>query len=192
MTALGQNDGEISKICKTLSQKIRDFYIYANNPVSFVSAPINAEMYARAMIGHILSATSVTECLKPSNPAPYFDPLKRFVLGDSKALNESHDIYYWFFPHRHHQSIKLFGFRNKGNTCCMSLLSFYPLAFLLTEKGKGIYPAGAQKLDLSDKKITVSLSLHNVHFSTFPAVPLEGDQIAALIDSSSIISFPVK
>lgn len=192
MTALGQNDGEIADACKALTRKINHYFAYANSPVSSVHAPVNAVKYARAMIGHILSATSVTECFKPGQPTPYFDPLKKFVLGDDYAIDETHDVFYWFFPHRHHQSIKLFSVRNLGHTCCMSLLSFYPLAFLVTEKDKGIYPAGAVKLDLADKSLHVNLSYQNVRFSSFPAVELSGDQMVALVDRMSIVSYPIK
>ncbi|MGN2411815.1 hypothetical protein [Pseudomonas syringae] len=47
----------------------------------------------------------------------------------------------------------------------MSILSFFPLAFLLTEKGKGIFPAGAEKLELSDESLLVGLSALNVNCS---------------------------
>ena len=112
MTALGQNDGEVADACKALTQKIRHFFTYANSPVSSVHVPVNALKYTRAMVGHILSATTVMECVEPSQPTPYFDPLKKFVLGDDHAMNDTHDVYYWFFPHRHHQSIKLFSVWN--------------------------------------------------------------------------------
>ena len=73
----------------------------------------------------------------------------------------------------------------------MSLLSFFPLAFLLTEKGKGIYPAGAIKLELSDKSLFVDLSASNIDFSTFPAVGLKGNQFILMAESMSIVSYPI-
>lgn len=190
--ALGQNDTEVADVCKALTQRIRHFFSHANSPVSMVHVPVNALKYTRAMIGHILSATSVNECLEPSQPTPYFDPLKKFVLGDDHAMSETHDVFYWFFPHRHHQSIKLFSAFNSGHTCAMSLLSFYPLAFLVTEKDKGIYPAGAMKLDLTDKSLFLNLSPRNAHFSSFPAVELKGNQMVAIVDSMSIVSYPIR
>lgn len=81
--------------------------------------------------------------------------------------------------------------QNQRNQCCMSVLSFFPLAFLLTEKGKGIFPAGAVKLELSDESLFVSLSALNVSFSSFPAVSLRGDQMIALVDHLSIVSYPI-
>lgn len=192
MTSLGQNDGEIAEVCKSLTRKINYFFKYANSPVSSVHTPVNALKYARAMVGHVLSATSVTECVKPGQPTPYFDPLKKFVLGDDHAMSDTHDIFYWFFPHKYHQSIKLFSVKNGHNMCCMSLLSFFPLAFLVTEKDKGIYPVGAVKLELTDQSLFLDLSGRNVQFSSFPAVELQGDQMVALTAQMSIVSYPIK
>lgn len=191
MTALGENDGEIADVCKALTRQINHFFRAANSPVSHVYTPFNAVKYCRAMIGHILAATSVTECRREPCEAPYFTPLQQFVLGDDHALEDTHDIYYWFFPHKHHQSIKIFRMANEGNECSMSILSFFPLAFLLTEKGKGIYPAGAVKLELSDKSLFVDLSALNIDFSTFPAVELKGNQFLLMAGSMSIVSYPI-
>lgn len=192
MTALGQNDGEIAEVCKSLTGKINHFFKYANSPISIAHTPVNALKYARAMVGHILSATSVTECVNPGTSTPYFDPLKNFVLGDDDAINDTHDIFYWLFPYNYHQSIKIFSAKNGQNMCCMSLLSFFPVAFLITEKNKGIYPAGAKKLELSDKSMLLDLSGRNIHFSSFPAVALQGDQMVAFSSQMSILSYPVK
>ncbi|MGN2411814.1 hypothetical protein [Pseudomonas syringae] len=62
MTALGANDGEVADVCRSLTRKINHFFTAADSPVSCVHTPVNAVKYCRAMIGHILAATSVTEC----------------------------------------------------------------------------------------------------------------------------------
>lgn len=93
---------------KSLTLKINLFFKYANSPVSSVHTPVNALKYARAMVGDLLSATSVEEFLKTGHSTPYLDPLKEFLLGDDHAMSDTHDMFYWFFPHKHHQSIKLF------------------------------------------------------------------------------------
>lgn len=192
-SAVGQNnDREVADVCKALTRKINHFFRNANSPISGVSTPFDAVKYCRAMIGHIISATSVTECAKPSQPSPYFDPLKQFVLGDDQAIADTHDIYYWFYPHRHHLSIKLFGLKNQGHHASLSILAFFPLAFLVTEKNRGIYPAGAVKLNLSDESIFLSLSSANMHYSNFPAVPLTGDQMLLFSDSMAVVSYPIQ
>lgn len=94
---LGANDIEVARVHKELAEKIANHFSAPFNPYSVVSVDIEPIRYARAMIGHILSATSVEECKHEPCSSPYFDPLKRFVLGDDFALNESHDIHYWFY-----------------------------------------------------------------------------------------------
>lgn len=189
---LGQNDGEVAAVCKALTNKISQFFAYANSPVSGVHVPFDALRYMRAMVGHVLSATTVTECLDPPEPDAYMDPLKKFVLGDDTAMATTHDVYYWFYPHKHHMSIKKFRARNNGHECNMSLLAFYPLAFMITEKNKGIYPAGAVKLEQADKSLFLSLSLANAHYSSFPMVDLRGNQWVLFSGCMAILSYPIR
>lgn len=189
---LGANDIEVARVCKELTDKIKTYYSDVSNPFNFISVDVNPISYARAMIGHILSATSVVECrVEPVN-TEYFKPLKNFVLGDDSALNDSHDIYYWFYPHNRHLSAKYVHFHNQGHSSGLSLLSFFPVAFLITPKGQGIYPAHAQKLNLNASKLSLSLSSYNVQYADFPFVELKGDQMYLLTDYQNIISYPVK
>jgi len=189
---LGENDTEVAKVCKELTDKIKLYYSDISNPFNFISVDINPINYARAMIGHILSATSVTECRSEQVTTEYFAPLKSFVLGDDNALNNSHDIYYWFYPHNRHLSSKYIYFRNQGHSTGLSLLSFFPIAFLVTPKGKGIFPAHAYKLDLNSSKLSLSLSPHNIQFADFPFVELQGDQMHLSTEYQNIISYPIK
>ncbi|WP_320205628.1 metal-binding protein, partial [Vibrio cholerae] len=189
---LGANDVEVAEVSKMLTEKIKAYYSNINNPFNFISVDINPVKYARAMIGHILSATSVTECRTPQEETEYFSPLKKFVLGNDKALDSSHDIYYWFYPHNRHLSAKYVYFRNQGHSTGLSLLSFFPIAFLVTPKGQGIYPAHAHKLDFNATKMSLSLSSHNVKYADFPFVELKGDQMYLLTDYQTIISYPIK
>ena len=189
---LGANDTEVAKVCKALTIRIKNYYSDVNNPFNFISVDINVLKYARAMIGHILSATSVVECRTPPVDTEYFTPLKQFVLGDDHALDNTHDIYYWFYPSYRHLSAKYVHFFNQGHSTDLSLLSFFPIAFLVTPKGQGIYPAHAHKLSLKDKKMSLSLSPHNVQYSDFPFVELKGNQMYFLSDYQTIISYPIR
>ena len=144
------------------------------------------------MIGHILSATSVEECKMEPIRTPYIQALKNFVLGDDSALDETHDIYYWFYPFKKHLSAKGVGFINEGHMTTLSLLSFFPIAFMVTEKNKGIYPGHAKRLLRTDKKIYLDLSTKGYKFSEFPFHKLEGDQIMMLTDFQTITSHPIK
>jgi hypothetical protein len=189
---LGSVDSEVSSVSKNLTLKIKDYFENFNNIYNSVSVDINALNYARAMVGHVLSATSVTECREPSKPRPYFSPLQDFVLGNDEALNETHDLYFWFYPRNRHVSAKYVQFYNEGHSAGISLLAFYPLAFLITPKNAGIYPAHAQKFELSMSKLALSLSSHNMEYLDFPFMGLQGNSMYLLYEHQAIISYPVK
>ena len=189
---LGVVDSEVALVSKNLTLKIKDHFQYFNNIYNSVSVNINSLNYARAMIGHILAATSVTECFQPSEPTPYFTPLQNFVLGDDHALDETHDLYCWFYPRDRHVSAKYVHFVNKGHSAGISLLAFYPLAFLITPKNAGIYPAHAQKFELTMSRLVLNLSLHNIKYVDFPFVELHGNSMYLLSEHQAVISYPVK
>ncbi|WP_421285400.1 hypothetical protein [Aeromonas veronii] len=189
---LGGNDGEIADVHRKLTNKIRNYFQNPTSPYNTVSVDIAPIKYARAMIGHILSATSVTECKVPPQESSYFDPLKRFVLGDDHAISETHDIHYWFYPYDRHLSAKCVGFLNQGHSTVLSLLSFFPIAFLVTPKNEGIYPTHAARLDLTSNKLVLDLSSYNIHFSDFPFSELRESQMCLLTDYQTIVSYPVK
>ncbi len=189
---LGSNDSEICRVNKELTRKIKEHFQGLSNIYNMVSVEIDAIKYARAMIGHILAATSVTECREPLKETPYFTPLQDFVLGNDDALMDTHDIYYWFYPSNRHVSAKYVHFYNEGHSAGLSLLAFFPLAFLVTPpKNEGIYPAHAQKFDLGMDKLILNLSAHNVKFADFPFVKLKGNCMYLLADYQAIISYPV-
>lgn len=189
--ALGANDDEIARVYAELTEKIRtNFYRYDGSP-NTIRVKLDALKYTRAMIGHILAATSVIECKEPPVETPYFSPLQRFVLGDDTAIESTHDIFYWFYPHRRHLSARIVGFYNEGVHCMMSLLSFFPIAFLITEKGKGSGPAQARKLNLSDDELIVNLSLNNEKYIEFPFCAFEGNRFMGLSDCQCVMSYPI-
>lgn len=189
---LGANDSEISRIYSELTNQIKTNHYQYNGTYNTIKVNLDAVKYTRAMIGHILSATSSRECKKKPFNSPYFTPLQNYVLGDNNAIDNTHDIYYWFYPYRKHISAKIVGFYNEGNACSLSLLSFFPIAFLLTEKNKGIFPAHAKKLELTDKVLTVNLSPYNAKYMNFPFCPLEGNKFMMMNDSQCITSYPIK
>ncbi|WP_083281472.1 MULTISPECIES: metal-binding protein [unclassified Pseudomonas] len=188
---LGANDQEVARVYKGITQLVTHYFTYANSPLSYVTIPFNSVRFCRAMIGHVLSATSVNECIRTPVETPYFTPLQNFVMGDDAAIENTHDLYCWFFPHRHHLSAKMFACWNKGNLCTVSVLSFFPLAFSITEKGKGIFPSGATKVELTDDRLFVNLSSEHLPYSGFPLVGLSGDQMMAMASSQAIISYPI-
>jgi len=187
---LGKNDIEIAKVMRLLTTKILNPGLLPFD--NFISVPVSAVQFARAMVGHILSATSIEECKNELLETPYFTPLREFVLGNDQALNDTHDIYYWFYPFSMHISSKMIGFRNNGHLACLSLLSFYPIAFMVIEKDKGIYPAHSSKLKFTDSNLTLNLSQKGFEYSQFPFHGLKGDQALIFTDYQSIVSYPIK
>ncbi|EGN75120.1 hypothetical protein A28LD_1386 [Idiomarina sp. A28L] len=188
---IGNCDQEVATVFNFLSSKVKTYFECASSPHNFVSENVNATKFARAMIGHILAATSVNECLRAPQETPYFTPLQKFVLGDDKAIQHTHNIYYWFYPYTKHLSAKILSFWNNGNLSVVSLLSFFPIAFMVVEKGTATYPAHARQLKLNDSKLYLDLSSRGFEFAEFPFHGLKGDQMMALSDQMAIVSYPI-
>lgn len=189
---LGGCDDEIAKVNKNLTNKIYEYFTFAQNIYPIVTADVNALKYSRAMIGHILSATSVNDCKKEPFTTTYFTPLQDFVLGKTNDISNTHDIYYWFMPSRRHISSKYIGMWSEGKQSALSLLSFFPIAFMVTEKGKGIYPSHASKLEMSDEKLRLNLSTLYIPDADFPFANVKGMAFHLTLDYQTIISFPIK
>lgn len=188
---LSVGDNEIARIYQSLTPVIKQYFESPFEPYSCKKIRIDAKKYVRSMIGHILSATSEEECKTEPVETPYFKPLQQFVLGDDNAIAETHEIYYWFYPFRRHISAKMVGFYNNGHLCTLSLLSFFPIAFLVVEKNKGIYPVHAKRLEITDEFLFLDLSLSNHAYITFPFVELTGNRMYAVKDELCIVSYPV-
>ncbi|MFQ2599680.1 hypothetical protein ACK3Z9_12190 [Aeromonas caviae] len=188
---LGEFDSEITRVCAILTPIVKNYFQTATDMLNVKRIEIDAISYMRAMIGHVLSATTVKECEEPQRHSPYFTPLIQFVLGDNDAINTTHDIYYWFYPYKRHLSAKIIFFYNEGNSCCLSLLSFFPIAFLITEKNKGVYPVHAQKLTTESNSLILDLSSHNINYVNFPFVNLVGNQFYMMSDQVCTMSYPI-
>lgn len=189
---IGNNDQEVALVIKELNTKIKNYFYNNHSIYNSVSVSFNPISFCRAMIGHILSATTVNHCRKEPVYSPYFKPLQDFVLGNDNAINNTHDIYYWFYPNKMHLSSKMVSFYNNGNFCSLSILSFFPIAFMLTEKNKGIYPAQAAKLTFTDSHIIMDLSSQKINYSNFPFISLEGNKMYITNDETCIVSYPIK
>lgn len=188
---LSFGDNEIARIYQSLTPVIKQYFESPFEPYSFKKIKIDAKKYIRSMIGHILSATSEAECKTEQIETPYFGPLRRFVLGDDKAISETHQIYYWFYPLKQHISAKMISIGNRTNFCSMSLLSFFPIAFLVVEKNNCIVPSFAQRIDINDEYLVISLSLQSFEYVTFPFVEYKDNLFSLYKDELCIVSYPV-
>lgn len=188
---LGLFDKFVGEAYKKLTRQVLQYFRPHGSLYHFASTPINPIGYARSLIGHMLGATTDEECRSAPGDSDYFGPLKKFVLGDDTALDETHDIYYWFYPRNMHISAKFVTIRNQGHHALVSVLSFFPVAFMVTRKGQGTFPAQAIKLSLKDTSLIINLTSANLTFADFPFVPLTGDQMILHYDSQAIVSYPV-
>jgi hypothetical protein len=187
----GVNDEEVSRVYKLLHQKVIEHikkpFAYSNS----ISIELDARKFLRAMVGHVLSATTSKLCENPLNDKAPDQKLRDFVLGSDSALIDNYDIYYWYYPYRRHISARYVAFRNKGHSTVVDCLHFFPMAFLITKKGEGTFPAQANQLELIDTKITLEITARNLEYAQFPFVSLIGDQLMASSDQLCITSMPL-
>jgi hypothetical protein len=189
---IGTCDQEVATTIKLLNVELKNYYSSCSYVGSIISVPFNALKFARAMIGHILAASPSDDCLNPHNENDHYNnKLRSFVLGDDGALKESHNIYCWYYPYHYHLSARNIGFWNNGVISHISLLSFHPIAFLVTGESS-TYPFHARKLELSHDRLHLDLSPVGFKYSQFPFHGLEGNQFYATHDAHNIVSFPIK
>jgi hypothetical protein len=188
----GVNDEEVSKVYNGLHDKVIE---HIKSPFSYsniVSVKVDAPKFLRAMVGHVLSATTSKLCEEPLNRDVPDQKLRDFVLGNDSALADNYDIYYWFYPYRRHISARHVGFHNNGHTTVVSCLHFFPMAFLITSKNEGTYPAQARVLSISDARIDLDVSARNLGYAQFPFGNLVDNQFMAVSDQLCITSMPLK
>lgn len=160
---------------------------------SSYTIPVNLEPFLRGMVGHIISATSELECDTHPVSSSYWDPLVRFVLNGGADVHLTHDFYVWFYPWRRHISAKFVGFNTNGQISSLSLLSFFPMAFLVVEKGGSLsLPVGAYKIAEDDAELTINITRESIREADFPFVELSTGTFYALSESQAIVTYPVK
>lgn len=72
---LGTNDQEVARVYMGISEKIKHYFLRADSPVSHVHRSFDGMRFCRAMVGDVLSANTVKECLQKLMPVPYYVPL---------------------------------------------------------------------------------------------------------------------
>lgn len=189
---IGRCDGHLGEVSRHLSNEVVNYFNDINRLYRSVTARCDGIKIARAVAGHVLSATSAQDCQTEPVESSFFDPLKRFVLTEVPPI-ETHEFYYWFYPYRKHVSAKAFAFYNQGHLAIMSLLAYFPIAFLITETEKSIFPVHAKKLEINAaSSMTLDLSAQGIEYSAFPFIPLVGNQMVTLSAHQAIVSYPIK
>lgn len=187
---LGALDKSIEHVTKSFKFQLNK-YMNGLNLSPFIRVAFDSVSFTKAMIGHILSATSVEDCKKEPVESAFYTPLKEYVLGRKSSYEETHDIYYWFYPHRMHISAQSVAFLNQGHISTVCALHFFPIGFIITLKDRGTYPAHSSKLDLKDKSLTFNMTSINHEFTTFPFIGLKGNQMYALSNGHTCVSYPI-
>lgn len=83
----------------------------------------------RSLLGHI-AAQGVDRYLK----GPLTEPIRDYILDESKPLPDGLSIYYWAYPHRPHVMFRDAAYLDipSGETFSIWMLKFFPIAFVVT------------------------------------------------------------
>jgi len=186
---LGSLDSEIKKPIEYFLGKLR-IYLSGSCYSNIIKVPFNSNLFLKAMVGHLLAATSVESCKNELTESEFYTPLRKFVLGQNEDIKLTHDFYYWFYPNKLQITSQLASFYNDGNLCLCCCMHFFPIAFLITLKERGTYPAQATKLELDDKNLYFNMSPINFKYANFPFVPLYGNQMMLFSSGYTCVSYP--
>jgi len=187
---LSKYDPAVGDVVKKFKNKIDD-YLKGRSYSNIIQVPVDALSYSKSMVGHILAATSQKDCMQPTVDSNFYTPLRNFILND-RDISSTHDIYYWFYPHRMNITAQSVAFKNGPYISINSLLYFFPIAFMITLKGTGIYPKHASKLDINQRTLIFNMTTENIESTTFPFIRLEGDQLFALDSGLTCVSYSLK
>lgn len=187
---LGSLDIEVGRVTKEFTLLIERYFQGKHFVGNIITLPFHAENFMRAMVGHVLAATSTTDCLKPIVTSPFYTPLREFVLCNNPNVQDTHNFYYWFYPHRLQITAQSVGFFNDGHHSICSCLHFFPIAFMTTLAKQGTYPAHSTELTTKDKKLHFNMSSHNMRYVSFPFVPLVGNQMTVISSGHTCVSYP--
>lgn len=187
---LGSRDQYISDATRNFTDQLKLYLTNANSLTNYIKVPFNAVEFTRAMLGHLIAASSVDECKKPLVDTPFFTPLRKYVLGETETFEDTHDLYYWFYPKRAQITARHVLFHNNGHNCYCCALHFFPISFLVTQKGEGTFPAQAKRLLLNDRNLHFNVSMGNLDYVSFPFVPLKGNTMVLFNSGYTCVSYP--
>lgn len=189
---LGSLDHEIKAPIENFINLIKQYLSGVHFYGNIISTPFNAIPFLRTMVGHLLAATSVEVCKNALINSEYYTPLRKFVLGENMKIEDTHDFYYWFYPNRTQITAQQTSFFNNGHLCHCSCMHFFPIAFLITFKNEGTYPAHASRLTVDDKKLYFNMTQGNLDYVAFPFTSLKGNQMMLMTDTFTSASYPQK
>ncbi len=68
---LGSMDAEIGRVTSEFIKKLNDYFVGKFFYHNYISFEFDAYKFLRAMIGHLLAATSVKDCMLPIVDSPF-------------------------------------------------------------------------------------------------------------------------
>ncbi|HCJ9113808.1 TPA: chaperonin [Escherichia coli] len=187
---LGSMDAEIGRVTTEFIEKLNDYFSGKFFYKNYISLKFDADKFLRAMIGHLLAATSVKDCMKPIVDSPFYTPLRNFVLGRNPDIGATHNIYYWFYPFRKQITAQSVTFYNNGHHSICSCLHFFPISFLVTLKEQGTFPIHATEMTQYDQSLHFNMTTANIDYASFPFVGLKNNQFMMVISGHTCVSYP--
>lgn len=193
---LSNFDNELIRVNKLVDEKIRNHIKNKEESEDVISIPFDSGKYSRAMVGHLLASLPQSACDKKTDNK-YILAMRRFVLGETNSI-ENVRFYYWFFPFSYQLMLHFFTYRTNHLKTVGSIISFYPVAFMLVEDlgfndyKKGLQvgvPNGCCEMDTKSETFTLNLRMFLNEAKSFPFSKLQPDDMFLFNEDLSYIGY---
>lgn len=147
----------------------------------------------RSLLGH-LSAQGVNGY----NKGEFTEPIRDYILDETKPLPDSLKIYFWLYPFRHYIMARDCAYKDfqYSEHVLIWFLKFYPVAFMITFKEPDSYAFpfpfyclsswGQEQIDF---EIDVQIDLWNIPPEDWPETPSNHSQSLRVYGQEAIVSF---
>lgn len=155
---------------------------------------IKPQKIARAVVGHLLAANSVSLVSDvPKNP-PFYDALSSYFLDENSNIPEKLDIYFWLYPFRETRIIRGIGKKSimrEGNVFG-DIIKFMPFGFwLVWDQPRNISIPLQQLVPRKDyghnELHQVVIDYGNIPHQNYPETPTD-DEIVLYADKMTSVA----
>lgn len=193
---LGANgDEEIGRVRKIAGSVILNWDAYPQSRQAGLMPPsfrFDSTSYIRAMVGHILAATSTSTC-------DTFHPIEGTYLADLQMIAKLGTMpakelkfYYWPYPYRDCMSVRQMVYWKSGKHLRMSVLMFFPFAFVVAYSDDNplhFLPKFAWEMKIGTSHIFVDLNRQYIDSYKFPFTELNDNNMFGFEDSETAYSW---
>lgn len=189
-------DKEIGHVRKLAGSIILNWDQYPQSKRKGLFPPaltLNCSNYIRAMVGHILAATSTSTChsFHPEEGSYLADlqMISRLGIMPERKLN----FYYWPYPFRDCMSVRQMVYWKGGRHMRMSVLMFFPFAFVVAYADDNplyFLPKYAFEVTMESRSMFVDLCLNEISKYRFPFTELSDNNMYGFQDSETAYSWP--